>query len=135
MEDTQLCLGHNFYLYESNPGRFILIPWDVSEAFWRSTGICGCGRGDISLPLSHHLLGNEGHWNTVKGFIWSLVYDITPIGVLYTKLRQYEALSEPYLGYSFADNLEEIIREHYQRLMADLETDTGICEERPESWD
>lgn len=43
--DSYVGMGHNYYLYEAQPGRFTVIPWDLNETFGNFS--CGCNRAGL----------------------------------------------------------------------------------------
>jgi spore coat protein CotH len=43
--DSYVGMGHNYYLYEAQPGRFTIIPWDLNETFGNFS--CGCNRAGL----------------------------------------------------------------------------------------
>ncbi len=53
--DQYASTGHNYYLYERNPGVFTMIIWDLDHAL-EATAWCGPGSRDPSFPLVHYLL-------------------------------------------------------------------------------
>ncbi len=54
-------IPHNYYLYESTPGKFTAIPWDMNMSQVDWTEPCGLGTGGEGLPLSHRLLGDADY--------------------------------------------------------------------------
>ena len=54
--DYYTFIPHNYYLYEVEPGRFTMIPWDMNMSQVDWTEPCGVGAGEEDTPMSHRLL-------------------------------------------------------------------------------
>ena len=56
--DYYASFGHNYYLYESTPGRFTMLPWDMNFSQTDMDTPCGLGRNNEDWPISHKLLAD-----------------------------------------------------------------------------
>ena len=59
--DYYTAIPHNYYLYEAEPGRISMIPWDMNMSQIDWTEPCGIGASgeDNEAPLSERLLRKE----------------------------------------------------------------------------
>ncbi|MCP4677262.1 MAG: hypothetical protein GY854_17460, partial [Deltaproteobacteria bacterium] len=53
--------GHNYYLFESSPGIFTMLPWDMNWSQVAEFHPCGFGARSEEFPITHHLLSDETH--------------------------------------------------------------------------
>ncbi|MEM7156732.1 MAG: CotH kinase family protein [Myxococcota bacterium] len=71
--DYYASFGHNYYLYESTPGRFIMLPWDMNFSQGVLPDPCGYGRNTTEWPISNKLLADptrvQEYLGILEGFL------------------------------------------------------------------
>ena len=67
--DYYASFGHNYYLYESTPGRFIMLPWDMNFSQTVLPDPCGYGRNTEEWPISNKLLGDSARVQEYLGIL------------------------------------------------------------------
>ncbi len=48
--DTYVAMGHNYYLFEDDPGHFVMLPWDLNLSQAASSAVCPSAVGPGGFP-------------------------------------------------------------------------------------
>ena len=106
--DSYAITGHNYYLYEAEPGRFTMLPWDMNgslEPF--DTTICSPWQG----LLSAHLLDDPD--NEERYF--DLVRDILETSASNAALLARLETAQELVGSEFPQELFDALSDHIQQ--------------------
>jgi hypothetical protein len=129
--DYYASYGHNYYLYESTPGRFTMLPWDMNMSqfmFWHP---CGSGRNTEEWPVSHRLLGDPEYTAEYAEILLGMLEGPASVEELNTRLDLALDVAGPWISAEIEEELRTNI-EYRVEMLLDGIPDLEICPEEVE---
>jgi spore coat protein H len=124
--DYYASFGHNYYLYESTPGRFTMVPWDMNFSQTDLSELCGLGRNTDEWPVSHYLLGEPRYVATYLSRMREFLEGPGSVEALLRELDRYTAVLGD-VDEGALDELRATIRGRVPRLLAAIDEGIEIC--------
>lgn len=131
--DNYIDMGHNYYLYENN-GKFVIIPWDLNEAF--GTFNFGLDRDQTinyyideptggpaeERPLVNRLLSYQPYLDTYHGYLKEFLDGPFNVDRMSSRIDEVAKLVQPFVS---TDELKFYSTEEFERsLVKDLKPET-----------
>jgi len=131
--DYYTFITHNYYLYEAEPGRFTVIPWDMNMSQVAWTEPCGVGAGDDWTPLSARLLGEEKHVARYEQILRDFLEGAGSVAAQHALVDEVEPLVSPWVPADRLDQLRDNIATRVPGLLDALDGLT-VCPEETD-WE
>lgn len=127
--DYQASFGHNYYLYESSPGRFTMTPWDMNFSQTFIDNPCGEGRNTEEFPISHTLLGEEETASRYFSMLRQFLQSDASIDALHTRLDGLMDIVGDDVSEDAVEELREVIEDRVNAQLEALDDGMTICAE------
>lgn len=125
--DYYASFGHNYYLYEANPGQFTMVPWDMNFSQGEMDEPCGLGRNSTDWPISHWLLADQGRTQQYLDLMSVFLAGPASIEQLNTQLDAAVTLLGNDLDAYAVDELRGAITTRVEALNAAIAAGIEVC--------
>ncbi len=120
--------GHNYYLYEAQPGRFTVIPWDMNMSQTDWTVPCGVGASneDEETPLSTRLLRDPKHVARYVELLRAFLEGAGSVQAQHQLLDDIEPMVAPWVSSDRLDRMRDNIAARVPGMLAQLDA-LDVC--------
>lgn len=125
--DYYASFGHNYYLYESTPGRFTMVPWDMNFSQGEMEHPCGLGRNTSEWPVSHWLLADSARVGDYLGLMSEFLAGPASPASLNARIDTAVALLGDDLNLGAVEELRDKITRRADSLTAAIASGIDVC--------
>jgi hypothetical protein len=120
--------GHNYYLYEADPGRFIMLPWDMNGSLEvTNPPLCS----PMSGYLSRKLLEDPDLENRYREILSGFLNSAGSAEQLTARLNKAQSLIGPEFPPEVFEGLRQDIMAHHNWLREEIESRSSCLTEMP----